>query len=68
MEQIDAFSLANRKKANYVQIYQTYFVQIQRDPWSAVLHLRFQCLYVLPLHSANKSYRRAGPIRRFLDP
>src|ERR1700730_12235874 len=64
-KQLDAFSLANREEANYVQIHQTYFVQSQ---WSAVLHLRFQCFYVLPLHSANKSYRPAGPNRIFLDP
>src|ERR1700692_2103691 len=43
MKQLDAFPLATREEANYVQIHQTYFVQVQRDCWSAVLHLRLQC-------------------------
>ncbi len=39
-KQLDAFSLANPEEANYVQIHETYFVQVRRDPWSTVLHLR----------------------------
>ena len=68
MDKGDAFCLACCEEANDIQVDQAYFVQVQRDARPSGLYLRFQFFYMLPPHAANKSYRRTGSIRMFLDP
>jgi hypothetical protein len=63
----DAFCLTGCEEANYIQVDQTHFVQVERNARPSCLYLRFQFFYMLPPYSANKSYRRPLSIRIFFD-
>jgi hypothetical protein len=67
MDEGHALCLTGCEEANYIQVDQTHFVQVQRDIRPSVLYLRFQFFYMLPPYSANKSYRRPLSIRIFVD-
>jgi len=68
MDEGDAFCLTCCEEANDIEVDETDFVQVERDARPSGLYLRLQFFYMLPLHSANKSYRRRLSIRIFLDP
>ena len=67
MDDGDAFRLTCCEEANDIQVDETDFVQVERDARPPGLYLRFQFFYMLPPHSANKSYRRPLSIRIFFD-
>ena len=67
MDEGDAFCLTCCEEANDIQIDQADFVQVERDARPSGLYLRFQFVYMLPLHTANQPYGRPLSIRIFLD-
>jgi len=67
MDERDAFRLTFCEEANDIQVDQTDFVQVERDPRPQGLYLSFQFFYMLPPHAANQPYRRPLSIRIFFD-
>src|SRR5258708_11776076 len=67
MNEIDAFCMTSPEEADHVDVDQTHFRQIQRNPRSAVLDLRLQFLQMLRSHSANQPDRCALPLRSSFD-
>ena len=54
MDEGDAFCLTGCEEANYIQVDQTHFVQVERNARPSCLYLRFQFFYMLSPHAANQ--------------
>src|SRR5262245_45152029 len=61
--ELTTLCLAAPKKNNHVYIHEGHLSQVQCYLRSALFHLSFQYLQMLPPHPANQSYGRAGAIK-----
>ncbi len=63
MHEADPSGSTSAEETHRVDVHQTQFLQVQKNPCSAGANLSLQFLHMLRLHSANQPDRRAMPVR-----
>jgi len=63
MNEGDPCGLTSAEETHRIDVHQTQFLQVQKNPCSAAGNLSLEFLHMLRLHSANQPDRRAMLVR-----